>query len=159
MSTAPIAITAEEVAKGLRFFADCAAKKWPLRGSPERVSFSYGESGVGLSGPGVLARSFLESVDDTGDAVFDEGDVEVDEQAQAFVGQLQIGQKLLFVHRRDALQGFDLHDHCILYHQVSVKSCEDVNCLVDHRNGLLASDAQSTLFQFVRQSRFVHRFQ
>ena len=61
-------------------------------------------------------RSFLESVDDTGDAVFDEGDVEVEEQPQTFVGQFQVGQELLFVHRCDALQSFALHDHCILYH-------------------------------------------
>ena len=85
-------------------------------------------------------KSFFESVDDTGDAVFHQGNVEVDEQPQTFVGQLQPGEKLLFV-------------------RVSVKSCEDVNRLVDHGNGLPARDAQSTLFQFVRQRRFVHRFQ
>src|SRR5437867_6403777 len=41
---------------GLRFFADCAAKKWPLRGSAERESARC-TSGLGslLGGRGVFA--------------------------------------------------------------------------------------------------------
>src|SRR6266496_3579240 len=87
------------------------------------------------------AKSFFESVDDTSDAIFDQGNVEVNEQPQAFVCQFQIGEKLLLVHWRDALQRFDLHDHGVLHNQVGEKACMDSNGVIDHRDSLLAGDA------------------
>ena len=61
------------------FSQTCAAKKWPLRGSSGRVLFPAGRAGLSWRPWRLCVKSFLESVDDTGDAVFDEGDVEVDE--------------------------------------------------------------------------------
>jgi hypothetical protein len=66
-------------------------------------------------------ESFLESIDDSGDAMFNQGDVKVDEQPQPLVGQLQISQKLLLVYRCDSLQRLDLHEHFVLHHEVCVK--------------------------------------
>jgi hypothetical protein len=34
----------------LRFFADYAAKKWPLRGGPSRVVVAYGDGQILLGG-------------------------------------------------------------------------------------------------------------
>src|SRR5439155_9169887 len=45
-----------------------------------------------------LRESFLESVYDVRDAVFDQDNIEVDEQPQRSVGQLQITEELLFVY-------------------------------------------------------------
>jgi hypothetical protein len=59
-----------------------------------------------------LCESILfESIDDAGDAVFDERDLKVDEQAKALVREPKISQKLLFVNRRDNLDRFDFNDH------------------------------------------------
>jgi len=56
-----------------------------------------------------LAESlFFGSVDDAGDSVFDEDDVEVNKQAKALAGQSQMGEKLLFANRR---QHLDQTDH------------------------------------------------
>jgi hypothetical protein len=43
----------------------------------------------------LLLKSFLESVDDVDNAVFDQRDVEIDAQPQTFIGQLQIGEERL----------------------------------------------------------------
>src|ERR1017187_6065031 len=88
------------------------------------------------------AKSFFESVDDAGDSVFNPDDVEVDEQPQSLISQLQIGEKLLLVHRRDGLDSLDFHDPQVLYHHVCVKPSMDADLLVDHRDALLPSDAQ-----------------
>ena len=45
-------------------------------------------------------------VDDSGDAVFDEGDVEIDQQAEVFAGDAEVGQELLFVDRAEGFDGF-----------------------------------------------------
>ena len=59
-------------------------------------------------------RLFFQPIDDTGYAVFDERCVEVDQQAEPFVGQPQIRQKLLSVHRSENLDRLDLDDHLML---------------------------------------------
>jgi hypothetical protein len=63
-------------------------------------------------------RFFFQSIDDTGNAVLDQRRVEVDQQAKPFVGQPQIGQKLLSVNRREDLDRLDLDDYPILDNQV-----------------------------------------
>src|SRR5262249_52097070 len=86
----------------------------------------------------LCVRSFFEPVDEAGDAIFYQGNVEIDEQSQAFVSEFQIGEELLLMHRRDALQRLDLYDYRVLHYQISVKSGVDTNRLVDYRNHLLA---------------------
>ena len=108
---------------------------------------------------GFCERSFSEAVDDSSDASFDKDDVEVDEEAEAFVSQFQMGQELLFVYWRDGLHGFEFHDDLVLHNQVCIEAGINTNGLIDHRNSLLAKDTQSSLFQFIRQSCLVNRFQ
>ena len=59
--------------------------------------------------------------------------VEVDQQAKPFVGQPQIGQKLLSVNRGENLDRLDLDDYPILDNQVGAES--DVN--PRHGDGVL----------------------
>jgi len=92
-------------------------------------------------------KSFFESVDNSCDAGFDKDDVEVEEEAEAFVRQFQMGQELLFVYWRDGLYGFEFHDDLVLHDQVCIEAGIHTNGLVDHRNGLLSKDTQSSLFQ------------
>lgn len=53
----------------------------------------------------LCVRVVFQPVDDTGHAVFDQRHVEVDSQAKPLIRLPQIGQKLLFVNRRESLHG------------------------------------------------------
>src|ERR1017187_400997 len=61
----------------------------------------------------LCVKSFFQTIDDASDAALDQNDIEVDEQSQTLVGQLQIGEKLLLMHRRDGLHSLDFHDHLV----------------------------------------------
>jgi len=104
-------------------------------------------------------RLFFQAIDDTGDAVLNQRSIEVDQQAQAFVGQPQIGEKLLFVNRREDFDRLDLDNHPILNDQVRAEPAVDPNCSVDHRDWLLAYGSESTLRKFIGEHRMVNRFQ
>lgn len=104
-------------------------------------------------------RLFFQSVDDTGDAVLDQHSIEVDQQAQSFVGQPQIGKKLLFVNRREDFDRLDLDDHPILDNQIRAEPDVDPNRSLDHGDWLLAYGPESTLSQFIGEHRMVNRFQ
>src|SRR5271166_4397287 len=67
-------------------------------------------SRVFLASLRLCVRLFFQPIDDTRNAVLDERRVEVDQQAKPLVGQPQIGQKLLFVNRREGLDRLDLDD-------------------------------------------------
>ena len=56
-------------------------------------------------------RLFFQSIDDTRYTVLDQRRVEVDQQPKPFVGEPQIGQKLLVVNRGENLDRFNLDDH------------------------------------------------
>ena len=55
----------------------------------------------------------FESVDNARDAVLDQRHLEVDEQAEALVGEPKIGQELLVVNRGEKLDGFDFDDDLV----------------------------------------------
>ena len=104
-------------------------------------------------------RLFFQPIDDTGYAVLDERSIEVDQQAKPFVGQPQVGQKLLSVNRRETFDRFDLDDHPILDNQVGAEPDVDPNGSVDDGDCLLADRPESTLSEFVGEYRMVNRLQ
>lgn len=63
------------------------------------------------------------------------------------------------MNRRDAFDSLNFHDHLVLHDQISEKSGVDADLLVDHRDALLASDAQPAFFQLVGQGRLLDRLQ
>jgi hypothetical protein len=72
----------------------------------------------------------FEPVNNASDAVFDEGYLEVDEQAKALVGEPEIGQKLLLVDRGEQLDGFDFHDDLVFDDQIGPESGVDADILI-----------------------------
>ena len=79
------------------------AEKVVLRAAPGECLILMERAAPSWRSWRLCVRSFLESVDDTGDAAFDRDHVAVHEQPQTLVSQLQIGEKLLLVHGRDGL--------------------------------------------------------
>jgi hypothetical protein len=84
-----------------------------------------------------VRNSLSQPVDNAGDAVPDRSHVEIDEQAEAFVGQPEIGQKLLLVDWGYQLNGFDCNDDLVFDHQIGPESGVDAEILIDHRDRLL----------------------
>ncbi len=60
------------------------------------------------------AEKSLKVVDRAGDAVFEDGYVEVDEQAEPAVAKTKMRQELAFVNPQDGLDGLDLYNHLAL---------------------------------------------
>src|SRR5437899_9222844 len=76
-------------------------------------------------------RSVRKSIHDAGDAVLDEGDVEVDEQSQTLIGQAQMSQELFLVNGCHGIDRFDLHNYLVLDDQVCAESHLDPDLLID----------------------------
>ncbi len=104
-------------------------------------------------------RIFFEPVDDARDAVFDEGHLEVDEKAEALVGEPEVSQKLFLVNRGEKSDGFHFHNHLVFNDQIGPKSGVDADALIDHRNRLLPDDTEPPAVQFVRQDCLIDRFE
>src|SRR2546426_8552024 len=104
-------------------------------------------------------RSVRKSIHDAGDAVLEEGDVEVDEQSQTLIGQAQMSQELFLVNGCHGIDRFDLHHYLVLDDQVCAESHLDPDLLIDNRDRWLPHRVQTPLLQFVCQDHFVDRFQ
>ena len=123
------------------------------------TSVSPEASMIFLASLRLCERFFFQSVDDSRDAVLDQGCVTVDQQPKALVGEPQVGQELLFVHRGHNLDRLDLHDHLILDDQVGPEPGVDPDGSLNHGDRRLAHGAESTLRSFVRQHSLRNRFQ
>ena len=77
--------------------------------------------------------------------------MEFNGQVQALVGQSKIGEKLLFVNRRQHLGGVDLHDTLVCNDQIGPESCIRPNSLLHHWYDLLAGGAEPAPAELVRQ--------
>ena len=116
-------------------------------------------SRVFLASLRLCARLFFQPIEDTGYAVLDERSIEVDQQAKPFVGQPQVGQKLLSVNRRETFDRFDLDDHPILDNQVRAEPNVDPNRSIDDWDWLLADRSESALSEFIGEHGRIDRFQ
>jgi hypothetical protein len=116
---------------------------------------SYPSSRLG----GFARKSISQPVDNAGDAVLDQRHIEIDEQAEAFVRQPEIGQELLLVDWGYQLDGFNFNDDLVFDHQIGSESGIDAEILIDHRDRLLLGRAQTPAAQFMRQDRVIDRFE
>src|ERR1035438_3599314 len=82
------------------------------------------------------------------DAVFDQGYVEVDKQAQALVRQAQIRQQLLLVHDQNSFDRLDFYNYFVLDNQIGPESHFDLRTAIDNGNVLRSDDTQSTTCEF-----------
>ena len=71
------------------------------------------------------------SVDDAQDAVLQDGGIEVQDQADAQLGQFQAGQQLDFMDGQDLLDGSDLDHDRLLDDQVDAVGVFERDALVD----------------------------
>ena len=64
------------------------------------------------------------------DALCQERDIEVDQQADPFVGQLEVGQKLSLVNRQQFLHGFQFQNDFVLHKEIDLVTAVQLQALV-----------------------------
>src|ERR1041385_175142 len=108
----------------------------------------------------VSARAlFWQLVGDSGDAVFNQSHVEVDEESKTLVRQTEVGEQLLLVHWGELLDRFHLHQDLVFDDEIGTEACLDPCALIDHGDLGLPDHSQPTLLQFPGQGRDVDTFQ
>ena len=63
------------------------------------------------------------------------------------------------MHRREGFDRFDFNDDAVFDDQVRSKSYFNLDAFIDNGDRLLPDDAQSPLFELIRQDYFVDRLQ
>src|SRR6478736_1746207 len=72
------------------------------------------------------------------DAVFEQRDIEVDQQAQRLLVELQVSQKLRFMHWQDFLNGFEFHNQLISNDEIqTVAAVEFYSFVIEWQINLL----------------------
>jgi hypothetical protein len=101
----------------------------------------------------------IPSVDHAFNAIFQVGDVEIDQQPNAFPAEAEIRQKLSLMDRVDAIYALDLNNHQIFDEQINAITEFQFLSLVDHGQTNLSGHVKSSLAEFVRQASLVSTLQ
>ncbi len=82
-------------------------------------------------------------------SVTKQGDIEVDQKTQLPTTQPQVGKKLCVMNRRQMIDGFKLHHHRFGNNQVHAIPTIQSEAFVNHRQGPLTDEGQSSKLKFV----------
>lgn len=93
------------------------------------------------------------------DALLQQRDVEVDEKSDAQSAQLQVGEKLCLMDRREGVNRFDLDQNSVLDHKVHSVSAFQVSLLVDDRQWHLPAECHASQGQLTCEAALVRRLQ
>ena len=83
------------------------------------------------------------------------GDVEIQEEAQPQARELQVGEELGFVYRKEALDGLDLHDQPIAYDEIEPQARPEGHPVVTDRHFALPAKWQPGAMKLMTQAFFV----
>src|SRR5438552_3675680 len=104
-------------------------------------------------------RFFGHTIGDPLNAVFDHVLAEIDEEAESFIHQPQIGQDLFAVNRIECRDRFHFHDHAIVDDQVGAKAFVEPDPIPCDRNNYLSFHGVTMFAQFMRKQDFVYDFE
>ena len=88
-------------------------------------------------------------------AVLEEYEAEVDQQAEPFVGEAKVGEELFPVHGKVLLDGLQFDDDRILDNKVGAEAFLEFDAIVTDRHRHLATNAQATAFETVTEEDFI----
>ncbi len=100
---------------------------------------------------------FVQVIDDTLDPVPQQLDVEVDEESESKIGESEMGQELLRVHRSDALHRFQLDAELGFNDQVGAESLIEDDIAIANRYRHLALHLKATVTKLEGKSGLVDR--
>ena len=104
-------------------------------------------------------RFFGHAIGDPLNAVLDHVLAEIDEEAESFIHQPQIGQDLFAVNRIEHRDRFYFHDHAIIDDQVGAKAFVEPDPIPCDRNRDLSFHRVAVFAQFMRKQDFVYDFE
>jgi hypothetical protein len=104
-------------------------------------------------------KSFLQSIYNPCNPVPDQSNIEIDQQAQSFIRQPEVGKKLFLVHRSDLRERLDFHDDLVLDQQVRAKPHLKQGPFVDKGYRLLPCETETSLLQLAPYDLFVNGFE
>ena len=112
---------------------------------------------MGLAPRRKAAKSSVrQAVDQSRDPILDSTGAKVDEEPEAKLGQLDVGEDLFLVHRGGLFDGFQLDDDKLSNEKVGAKAHIEAKVIVLDGDGYLAPHAESSPFQLVRQDCLVN---
>src|SRR5689334_2986733 len=94
---------------------------------------------------------------ETPNSVFDQRDVEVDQQAETAVGEFQVGQELRLVNGEQLLDGLQFHNDTSFNEQIEFQPGVDLNVVIPDRKQQLPLHLQSLPSELVNQTSFIDR--
>src|SRR5438132_10903035 len=104
-------------------------------------------------------RFFGHTIGDPPNAVLDHVLAEIDQEAESFIHQPQIGQDLFAVDRIERSDRFHLHDHEIIDDQIGAETFVEPDPIPRDRNRYLSFHGVATFAQFMRKQDFVYDFE
>ena len=104
-------------------------------------------------------RFFGHAIGDPLNAVLDHVLAEIDEEAESFIHQPQIGQDLFAVNRIEHRDRFYFHDHAIIDDQVGAKAFVEPDPIPRDRNSYLSFHQVAMFAQFMCKQDFVYDFE
>ena len=107
----------------------------------------------------VEPQSHWKSVYDSLDSIFQRRRAEVQQKADAAIGQRGIGSKLARIHRGDRIQSLHFDDDRLFNYQVGSVSTLDTGAIVEKRQCLLCLEAKAHGRQLVTHAREVDVFE
>jgi hypothetical protein len=93
------------------------------------------------------------------DALCQERDIEVDQQADPFVGQLEVGQKLSLVNRQQFLHGFQFQSDFVLHEDIDLVTAVQLQAFVLDGKVDLPLEVQLPKSKLVAEAFLISRFQ
>lgn len=96
-----------------------------------------------------------QAIGDSGDAVLQQFDIEVDEQAQTLITEFQVRKQLGLMNLGNNLYRLKFNDDAVLDEKVEAIAGVDSKPVVDQRQLELSNNAVSTLPQLVFQASLV----
>ena len=98
------------------------------------------------------------TVDHPVDTLFEEFDVEVDQETKAAVGEFEVAPKLGFVERENDLDHFVFDDDGIIHDDVHAEGIVEGDAVINDRLSLLAHPFQTCFGDFVAETGFINAF-
>nr|WP_235963722.1 hypothetical protein [Tautonia rosea] len=101
----------------------------------------------------------MEAVHDAGDAVFVQGDIEIEKESETEAGEAEVGKQLHAMDGGNLLDGLQFNKDQAVDDQIGAEVKIEFLVVIDHRNPLLCFDGQPSAFQFIHHRRLRHGLQ
>ena len=95
-------------------------------------------------------KSTKKSENETLDAIFQFGDVEVNQQTDLHASQFHVGQELSLVNSLDLVNTLEFQDQFVFYQNVNSVSTIEPDVLVLYRLGVLELECDPVAIEFMR---------